>query len=279
MIAKRKLTEVHEISSLQNPRVKQAVRLRDRRDRDREQLFLIEGYRELLRAGENRYPVERIFFCRAMFQGHNEMALLAEFEARGVPLFEVTGPVLRKMAYRDRPEGLVAVARQVHRGLADLPDRDRPFLLIAEAIEKPGNLGTMLRSADAVGVDGFILCDACTDLFNPNVVRASTGTLFSVPVIEARSSDTVSWLKRRGIRIVAATPHAEERYTDVDMSGPVAVVVGTEQYGLSNLWMQQSSCRVRIPMLGKADSLNVASATTLMLYEVIRQRGLGDAAV
>lgn len=264
-----------KVTSVQNPRVKQATKLRDRRDRDREQLFVIEGYRELLRAFECEFPVEEIFFNPGMFQGQNEMPLLARFEQRGTRLTEVSAVAFRKMAYRDRPEGLLGVAHQVHRGLDDIELSETPLLLVAEAIEKPGNLGTMLRTADATGVDAFLLCDACTDLFNPNVVRASTGTLFSVALAEAKTAETITWMKRRDIRILAATPHTDLRYTDIDMTGPVAVVVGTEQYGLSNAWMDQADHRVRIPMLGAADSLNVASATTLLLYEAIRQRGLG----
>ena len=264
-----------KVTSLQNPRVKQAVKLRDRRDRDRDQLFVIEGFRGLLRAFENEFPVEEIFFNPGMFQGQNEMPLLARFEQRGTRLTEVSAAAFRKMAYRDRPEGLLGVAGQVHRTLADITLGENPLLLVAEAIEKPGNLGTMLRTADATGVDAFLLCDACTDLFNPNVVRASTGTLFSVPLAESASGKAITWMKRRGVQIVAATPHTDTRYTDIDMTRPTAVVVGTEQYGLSTVWLDQADCRVRIPMLGTADSLNVASATTLLLYEAVRQRRLG----
>jgi TrmH family RNA methyltransferase len=144
---------------------------------------------------------------------------------------------------------------------------------VAEAIEKPGNLGTILRSADAGAVTGLVLCDECTDLFNPNVVRASTGCLFTVPVAEARSDEAVDYLRAHGIRTLAATPHTRTLYTDVDMTGPLAIVVGTEQLGLSDTWLSRADHHVRIPMLGQADSLNVATATTLLLYEALRQRG------
>ena len=150
-----------------------------------------------------------------------------------------------------------------------------PFLVVAEGIEKPGNLGTILRSCDAAGVDALILCDACTDVFNPNVVRASVGTLFTVPIFEATTPEAIAWLKKRGVSLLAATPHATEVYTEVDVTGPVALAVGTEQLGLSEAWMKQSELQVRIPMLGVADSLNVATATTLLLYEVVRQRCQG----
>ncbi|OGV66875.1 MAG: rRNA methyltransferase [Lentisphaerae bacterium RIFOXYA12_64_32] len=261
------------ISSLQNPRVKDAVRLWDRRDRDRTGKTLIEGYRELLRALSNQFPVDELFHCPELFQGVNEPALIERFRQTGTQVFQTTPDVFRKMAYRDRPEGLLAVAPQQHRSLADirlgpLP----PLLIVAEAIEKPGNLGTMLRSADATGVDAVILCDRCTDLFNPNVVRASIGTLFSMTVAETTTTEAIAWLQARGVGVLAATPHAAQLYTDVDLTGPTAIVVGTEQHGLSEAWMAQAKIQVRIPMLGQADSLNVATATALLLYEAVRQR-------
>jgi TrmH family RNA methyltransferase len=153
-----------------------------------------------------------------------------------------------------------------------LQEVENPFLLVAEAIEKPGNLGTILRSSDAVGVDAALVCDRCTDIFNPNVVRASVGTLFTQLVAEVHGQELIPYLKTRGIAIVAATPHATKEFTQVDLKGPVAIVVGTEQLGLSKDWMQAADIQVAIPMMGCADSLNVATATTLLLYEVLRQR-------
>ncbi|MGQ9661298.1 MAG: RNA methyltransferase [Kiritimatiellia bacterium] len=153
--------------------------------------------------------------------------------------------------------------------------RERPLVVVAEAIEKPGNLGTILRSADATGVTAVLVCDRCTDINNPNVVRASIGTLFSLPVVETTSAEALVWLRAHKIQIVAASPHATQKYTEVDLRGPTAIVVGTEQYGLSPTWLEAAHVRVRIPMLGQADSLNVAAATTILLYEVVRQRNLG----
>lgn len=261
------------IESLKNPRVKHVVKLRDRRDREREGLFLIEGYRELLRALENDYPVQEVFYCTALWRGGNEQRLVDSLAAAGAELLETTEPVFRKMAYRDRPEGLIGVAPQRRRELTDVTLGDPPFLLVAEAIEKPGNLGTMLRTADAGGVDALVVCNRCTDIFNPNVVRASTGTLFTVSLAETTSAEALDWLRRNRIAVVAATPHTDVFYDQVDLTGPVAVVVGTEQYGLSDDWLAQADLQVRIPMLGVADSLNVAAATTILLYEVVRQRG------
>lgn len=145
--------------------------------------------------------------------------------------------------------------------------------VIAQAIEKPGNLGTILRSADAAGVHAVVVCDRCTDIFNPNVVRASVGTVFSVPLAEATTAETLDWLHANTMQIVAAMPDAETTYADIDMCGATAIVVGTEQYGLTPAWAEAATHRVRIPMFGQADSLNVASATTILLYEAVRQRG------
>ncbi|TAN37563.1 MAG: RNA methyltransferase [Verrucomicrobia bacterium] len=265
---------IQTITSLQNPRVKQVVKLRDRGDRDATGLLLIEGYREVKRALDNHWKLHTLFFCRALFMGKNEQPLLERAAAAGTELIECSAPVFQKMAYRDRPEGLLALAPQVHRTLADLHLPTNPLVIVAEAIEKPGNLGTMLRSADAAGVHAVIVCDRCTDIHNPNVVRASIGTLFCVPVVEATTDEALAWLRAQGIAALAATPHAAQEYTQVDMTRGIAIVVGTEQYGLSDRWMQNAEVQVRIPMLGQVDSLNVAAATTILLFEAVRQRRL-----
>jgi TrmH family RNA methyltransferase len=260
------------ITSLQNPRVKEVVKLRKRSDRDEAGLLLIEGYRELKRALDNRWNPVALFYCRELFQGTNENDLIERCRTGGAEILECTDPVFRKMAYRDRPDGLLALAPQVRRTLQDLKVKQAPLLVVAEAIEKPGNLGTMLRSADAAGVDAMIVCDPCTDVNNPNVVRASTGTLFTVPLVETTSEEALAWLRKNNVQIVAATPHTTIEYTDIDLTRGTAFVMGTEQYGLSELWMKQADHQVRIPMLGQADSLNVAAATTILLYEAVRQR-------
>ncbi len=261
------------ISSAQNPKIKAISHLKNRRDRDETGLFLIEGYRELKRAMEGKVVVEQLFICPELFLGSNEPQLIQEVRASGGEIISCPAPLFEKFSYRDRPDGLVAIAKQMRRTLQDIAAPN--FLVIAESIEKPGNLGTILRSSDGVGADGVIVCDRCTDIYNPNVVRASVGTLFTLPVIEAGSAETLQWLKDHKVQIVAATPAASAVFTEVDLTGPVAIVVGTEQLGLSNLWMEQADIQVKIPMRGVADSLNVATATTLLLYEVVRQRSYG----
>lgn len=260
-----------KISSLQNPRIKSAVLLRERRYRNETGQFLIEGYREIKRALQAGRKLETLFICPELFLGANEAELIAQTDAQ---VLDCSKEVFGKISYRDRPDGLLAIAPQTHLALSDLEKNlsVNPFLLIAESIEKPGNLGTILRSSDAVGVDAVIVCDPTTDIHNPNVVRSSVGTLFTVPVLEADGEETLAFLKRKKISIAAATPHAKEEFTHVDLQGPIAIVVGTEQYGLTPRWMEAADILVRIPMRGAADSLNVASATTLLLYEVLRQR-------
>ena len=265
-------TPPEKITSLQNPRVKQLVKLRDRRDRDEAGLFLVEGYREVRRALEKKIQLTELYFSPDWFLGENEPLLIERGQQAGAQLFELSKEAFAKCAYRDRPDGLLAVAPQWKYSLADLKLSPVPFLLVVEAIEKPGNLGTILRSADAAGVDGVIVCDAVTDIFNPNVVRSSTGVLFSVPVVVAESKLVCAWLKEKGVRVVATTPDTPSVYTKIDLCGPLAIVMGSEQYGLSDFWLKESELLVRIPMAGQADSLNVAMATIITLFEAVRQR-------
>ncbi len=265
------------ITSLQNPKIKQALSLRDRSEREKTVQCLIEGYREILRAVEANFQLNQLFYCPELFLGENEPALIQAIKAKGAAAYSCEPNVFKKISYRDRPDGLLAIGMQQRLSLKDLentilkPEKP-PFLVIAESIEKPGNLGTILRSSDAVGADALIVCDKCTDLYNPNVVRASVGTLFTVPTAEAGSRECLDWLKQQGIAILAATPAAVHEYTEVDLTKPVAIALGTEQYGLSNVWMKHADLQVKIPMCGAADSLNVAMATTVLLYEVLRQR-------
>jgi RNA methyltransferase, TrmH family len=269
-------SEPMKITSLQNPRIKEVVKLDKRAFRDEQDIVVVEGFREVRRALDNgRYPLAH-YFCPELFQGENDAPLVERSRAAGADLLECSRDVFLKMAYRDRPEGHVVLFRQAHPKLADLTLPPNPLVVVAQAVEKPGNLGSILRSADAAGVCAVIVCDRCTDIHNPNVVRSSIGTLFSLPVVEATTDEAMAWLKERNIRVLAATPHATEEYTDVDMTGGTAVVVGTEKFGLTDRWMAEADLKVRIPMLGQIDSLNVAAAATLLLYEAVRQRRLAQ---
>lgn len=263
---------LEEITSMQNSKIKLAMQLANRRTRNRTNLFLIEGYRELSRAVQARIKIVSLFICPALFLGNNEKALIEQIKRDQAFIYPCSISVFKKISYRDRPDGLVAIAEQMHCSLHTISFSHTAFVVIAEAIEKPGNLGTILRSADAAGVDAVMVCDRCTDIYNPNVIRASIGTLFTTSVVEAISQEVLDLMREHKIKVIATTPSASQDFTQVDLTGPIAIAVGTEQLGLSDFWMKQADICVRIPMYGTADSLNVATATTLLLYEVIRQR-------
>lgn len=260
------------ITSLTNPRIKDLVRLRERRHRDRTSTFLIEGFREVTRAHAAGTEIRTLYICPDLYLGSNEPEIVSAIAETGTEIVEVAAPPFRKASYRDRPEGLLAVAHQFDTSLESLELSDDPLILVVEAIEKPGNLGTMLRTADAAGCDAVIVCDPTTDPFNPNVVRASTGTLFIVPLAIAGSAETLAFLGERGVRTVTTTPDTSLLHSDADLTGPLAIAIGTEQYGLTDTWLNGADERVRIPMAGRADSLNAAMAAGITLFEAVRQR-------
>jgi TrmH family RNA methyltransferase len=259
------------ITSPSNDRIKGLVRLRDRTERDRIGRFLVEGYREIARALDAGVDIEALFVCPDLYLGVNETALIGLAAASGAEIVPVGERPFRKASYRDRPEGLLAVARQFPVDLDRLDPAHPALLLVAESIEKPGNLGTMLRTAEAAA-GGVVVCEPTTDPFNPNVVRASLGTLFRVPLAVGTTAETLDWLRERGITSVAATPVGGRPHWEVDMTRPVAVVVGAEQYGLSDAWLGGADERVVIPMPGAIDSLNAAMAAGILLFEAVRQR-------
>lgn len=259
------------ISSLQNPRVKEAVALRERRAREKSGLMLVEGYYELDLAVRAAMKPTTVFYCPERLRGE-EMELLQKLRTDRIPLVEVTMAVLEKLAYREHPDAWLASAPTPKRRLDELHLPEKALVIVAESIEKPGNLGAILRSADAAGADALIVCDRATDIYNPNVVRASKGTIFRVPVVEATSVETLAFLQERGIFIAAATPAGRVEYWDADLRRSVAIAVGTEKEGLSSLWMEGADALVTVPMCGAVNSLNVAQALTLFLFEARRQR-------
>lgn len=259
------------LSSLQNPRIKAAVKLRERRGREAAGQMLVEGYHELNLAWRSGLRPQELFLAPELLHASEE-SFLSELRQAGIAIIEVTAAVMAKLAYREHPDAWLAVAPLPRRSLASLQLGSAPLLVVAEAVEKPGNLGAILRSADAAGADAVILCDRVTDIYNPNVVRASKGTLFRLPVVEATSAETLEWLRQQAIRVVAATPAARIGYWDADLRGGIAIAVGTEKEGLSPEWLAGENLQVAIPMRGAADSLNVAQAATLILYEALRQR-------
>jgi TrmH family RNA methyltransferase len=261
-----------EITSVQNPRVRRALALRNRRDRDREQRVLIEGLREISRAEAAGLPMFEVFLCEPLAAGHATREQAERLRRTGADLVRCSESVFRKLAYCEHPDGILAVAGQRSASLDGLALSPDPLLLVAEAVEKPGNLGALLRSADAAGVEAVLVCDRSTDIHNPNVIRSSLGLVFSLPVVQTDSDTARAWLRRRGIRTLAATPHAELDHTRADCRGALAIVVGTERDGLSEAWLRGADLAVRIPMLGRGDSLNVSVAAGILLFEAVRQR-------
>jgi TrmH family RNA methyltransferase len=260
------------ITSIHNPRVKALTKLKKRSERDKQGIFLVEGYRPITRALAAGFTFSELYYCPEWFLGENEQKVLETAQKAGAQLTRIGKDAFVKIAYRERPEGLLAIGKQWHTRLKDLKLSDNPFVIVVEAIEKPGNLGTILRSADATGAEAVIVCDAVTDLFNPNVVRASTGVMFTTPTVITDSKSAIEYLRERGIKSLAATPAAKELYTDVDLTQPVAIVMGSEQFGLTDMWLENCDLPVRLPMAGIADSLNVSAATVAIAYEVVRQR-------
>jgi len=261
------------ITSVKNPRIKAVADLRDRREREAAGLTVIDGSRELARALAGGALVIDAFVDWERLDAVGRLAV-ADAHRRGTQVTEVSSPVLDRIAYGDRAEGVVATVRIPDLALDRCRIPAEPLVVVLEAVEKPGNLGAVLRSADGAGADAVIAADPRTDLFNPNAVRASVGTIFALPVASGSSADVLAWLRAKGIRIVTARVDAPGAYTETDLRGPVAIVLGSEADGLAPIWDGDDVTAVSLPMLGVADSLNVSTAAAILLYEARRQRGL-----
>lgn len=261
------------ITSRHNPRVKEAARLRSSRERRRRQRFLIEGAREIARAASGGVRFREAFVCEELCESPESRAAVESLRTAGAEMLHVSPEVYDKLAFGDRAEGVIAVGEIAHRSLDDLQLPAEPLVAVLECVEKPGNLGAILRSADAAGVDAVIVADAHTDLYNPNTIRASLGTVFRENVCTATSADTLSWLRAHDLAIVATRPDAPILYTDMDYGGGTAIVLGSEASGLSDIWQGADVISVRLPMHGLADSLNVSTSAAVLFYEALRQRG------
>jgi RNA methyltransferase, TrmH family len=261
-----------QITSPANPRIKALVRLRRRRYRDERGETLVEGFDELTMALAAGVIPSAVFHCPELGRPGQLERLTAHPGFAAAELVEVTRPVFEKIAYRESPDGWLAVLPAVRTELATLSPGPDPLVLVCDGVEKPGNLGAMLRTADAAGVSAVIATDPGTDWTNPNVVRASKGAVFAVPVATADTAEALAWLAERDIPVLAATPEVATRYTDLDLRGPLAVAVGEEKHGLSEAWLAAARWRALIPMHGRVDSLNVATSAAILLYEALRQR-------
>jgi TrmH family RNA methyltransferase len=260
------------LASPSNPRLKSIARLRDRHEREATGLTLVDGAREVRRALESGVEVVEAFLCEPLLAGEDARAALDLLRDRRIPMTPTSQRAFSKIAFGERAEGLVAVVRAPAFRLVDLRLPGDPLLAVIEGVEKPGNIGAVLRSADGAGVDAVIAASPRTDLANPNVIRASAGTFFAVPMAAAPTADVIDWLRERMIRIVPARVDASIKYSDADLTGPVAIVLGSESEGLSETWRAADADAVRLPMQGVADSLNVSVAAAVLLYEARRQR-------
>jgi RNA methyltransferase, TrmH family len=265
-----------KITSLQNSRVKSVIRLRDGRGRRRQGRIMIDGIREIRRAWEAGVTIVEVYFCAEACDRSSAAELLDQLAGAGVVMFEVTWPVLEKLTFGQRSEGLVAVAVPPDVCLDRLDVPAEALVAVLEGIEKPGNVGAVLRSADAAGVAAVIVADEGTDLFNPNAIRASLGAIFSVPVAAASSQEVLAWLRRQSFSIYAAWLDGTEEYSHVSYRGRSAVVLGSEAHGLSDLWRGEGTTSVRVPMCGVVDSLNISAAAAVLFYEALRQKPRGS---
>jgi TrmH family RNA methyltransferase len=261
------------ITSPQNPRVKDALRLRDRRHRDKLGRILIDGARELQRALGAGVRLREVFVCQAWCQSPEAERVLQAIPDSGAELLAVSENVFQKLAFGQRAEGVLGVAEMPLRTLEEMALPENPRVVVLEGVEKPGNIGAVLRSADGAGLSAVIVAAAAADLYNPNAIRASLGTIFTVPVCEAPSSQAYAWLLARDMKIVAARVDGATPYTEVDYRRPTALVLGSEAAGLSSIWATGEATAVRLPMLGAADSLNISAAAAVLFYEARRQRG------
>ena len=263
-----------QVTSAQNPKIKNLLLLQEKSKARREQgLFVVEGRRELEHCLEAGFKVRTLFVCPEVAgdrwpvgAGHDVIPGLTR------NLIEIPEALYRKVAYRESTEGVIAEVECKDLRLEDLKLSERPLVMVLESVEKPGNLGAVLRSADAARADAVIVCDPLTDLYNPNLIRASLGGIFTVPTVAASSEETIAWLKARGIRILTAQLQDSSWYYDIDMTVGTALVMGTESTGLTDIWRRAADAHIRIPMLGRLDSLNVSVSAAILLFEAVRQR-------
>lgn len=253
------------ITSLQNPKIKNLVKLSEKSSERRSQnLIIVEGLREIQIAVEAGFEIEQLYFCEALGASQNSLSANT--------YFEITKEVFSKIAYRESSDGYIAVFKPRYFTLENLKLSEHPFIIILESVEKPGNLGAILRTADAAHIDALIVCDPKTDIYNPNSIRSSVGCVFSVPVVTGTNQEVFDWLKAKGIKAYAAALTAQTEYTDINFKESSAIVMGTEATGLSSFWLSNAEDQIKIPMLGKIDSLNVSTSTAILTFEALRQR-------
>ena len=278
------------ITSAQNPKIKKLLALQQKSsERRSEGLFVVEGRREIEHCVEAGYEIDTVFVCPSVMPDSDRASwtpdqvggdsivmpggsLVMPGGDRASKTFRVSPSVYDKIAYRAGTEGIIAEVKAKSLSLRDLTLGDNPLIVVLESVEKPGNLGAVLRSADASGADAVIVCDPLTDLYNPNLIRSSIGAIFTVPCVACSSKECIDFLKSKGISILTAQLQDSELYYDTDMKKGVAIVMGTESTGLTDIWRKAADAHIRIPMLGRLDSLNVSVSAAILLFEAVRQR-------
>jgi TrmH family RNA methyltransferase len=260
------------ITSAQNPKIKNILALEKPKERKIQNLFVIEGTKELSLAVQSGYKITSVFFCPEIIDS-KELQAIVKHEQLLIP---VQQNVFNKIAYRESTGGIIALAEQKEHRLASVKVNPDPLILVLEAVEKPGNLGAVLRTADAAGVDAVIICDPRVDFYNPNVIRSSVGCVFTNQIASAPSEETVRWLQKNNISIYCTYLKASKPYHQIDYTTPCAIIMGTESQGLSEYWTKNSTENIIIPMQGKVDSMNVSTAAAVVIYEASRQRGFSE---
>ena len=261
---------IENITSAQNPKVRTLLELQEKsKARRKTGLFVVEGRRELLHCIEAGYEPHTVFVCTEILKEKELEEIAGKCDCNFIDLPQ---HLYDKVAYRGGTEGVIAELHCKEMTLESLKLKESPLVVVLEAVEKPGNLGAVLRSADASGVDAVIVCDPLTDMYNPNLIRSSIGAIFTVPTATATSDETIAWLKAKGIKIYTAQLQDSEWYYDTDMKGGTAIVMGTEATGLTGTWRKAADAHIKIPMLGKLDSLNVSVSAAILIFEAVRQR-------
>jgi RNA methyltransferase, TrmH family len=262
---------MERITSLQNPRVKQIVQLSKARERREQDLVAMEGAREIGLAIDAGYNPETLYICPEIYSKSEYPDLIHRIPSQ--KQIEIAPAVFEKLAYREGSDGLIALIHPKKHLLKEIVLPSNPFIIVLEAVEKPGNLGAVLRTADAAKADAVIICDPATDLYNPNAIRSSVGCLFTVPIGICSSEEALEWMKANQIHSFAAELKASKWYHECDFSIPSAIIMGTEADGLTDYWLYNADSRIKIPMRGKIDSLNVSVSTAVLTFEAMRQRG------
>ena len=260
------------ITSVKNPRIRDAIRLRDRKGRDRQQRMIVDGYRECVRALQAGVSDGELFDCEAHLHDDQRAVVRRTIEGRQVKQVHVSDDVFRKLAFGKRTEGLILVAAQPSTSLDSLQLGQNPLVAVLEQVEKPGNLGAIIRTADAADISAVIVADGRTDLYNPNAIRASLGAIFRIPLAAGTVDQTIQWLRRNQIKIFTARVDGAINYTTVDFRQPSAIILGNESDGLTDAWQDNDMQAVTIPMHGVVDSLNVSATAAVLFYEALRQR-------